>query len=600
MNYASSAPLEFDSTVLAPFKRHASETPAAIAVEDQDGRVTYEQLSTWADAIAAGLIQTGSIENRIVGIYAPRSASTIAAMIGTMQAGAAFVVLDSSLPAERLAYIIQDCDVPVILHPDSVVPSSFSSDSMKLIPVGTPEAASPPMNPPLRPQPVMAVLYTSGSTGRPKGVVLPHQGIASFINWAVKTLSIDSSDRMMFKSPLSFDPFLFECFAPLVAGATVVCVAHGREFDTDHLVQAVLEQGITMADFVPSALRHFIDHRAVNECVSLRVVSCGGESMTGDLVKAFYDKLDAELLNFYGPTEASISVTMWQCRRTGESTNVPIGQPIADIPVYLLGDDLSPVPSGHPGEIYIGGPIALGYLNDPDSTTQRFVSDPFGDTADNRMFRTGDMGSMTDDGAILFLGRKDRQAKFHGVRVELEELESVARSVDNIKDAAVVLGHRFQSSDPVLRCFLTLYDALIPSVQQVKERMHNELPRYMHPNQYYVLERLPLTSSGKVDYRELSGYAAPSDVFRKDTAVGAPASVQNVLRIWSDVLGIDAKDIGLMDTFFGLGGYSLLAATMTNRVRTELRRDISIATIFEAQSLGEFAAQIEMAPSLPQ
>ena len=290
------------------------------------------------------------------------------------------------------------------------------------------------------PENVAYVIYTSGSTGRPKGVMNEHRGIVNRLIWMQEEYRLTPTDRVLQKTPFSFDVSVWEFFWPLQVGASLVLAKPGGHKDSTYLTKLIIDQGITTLHFVPSMLRIFLEEDGVEECNGIKRVICSGEALPYDLQKRFFEKLDTELHNLYGPTEAAVDVTYWACRPNSERNSVPIGYPIANTQMYILDHNLSPVPIGCSGELHIGGiQVARGYLNRPELTAEKFIPDPFSAASNARLYKTGDLARYLPDGSIEYLGRIDFQVKIRGLRVELGEIEVRLAELDAVTKCVVIV-----------------------------------------------------------------------------------------------------------------------------------------------------------------
>jgi amino acid adenylation domain-containing protein len=364
------------------------------------------------------------------------------------------------------------------------------------------------------------VIYTSGSTGRPKGVMVGHRSACNHMMWMADEFQLSESDRVLQKYSVSFDASLAEIFYPIISGASLVIARHGEQYDISYLVELICEHQVTAIDVVPAMLKALIDY-GVEDCTSLRRITCGGESLPPELKQRVYERLPGvELANLYGPTEATITATYYRCGQEQPRRSVPIGKPIANTQVYILDEWLDPVPVGVTGEIHIGGEaVAWGYLNRPELTAEKFMPDPFNKKSGARLYRTGDLARYLDDGSVEYIGRADRQVKLRGFRVELGELESSLKKHAAVKQAAVVFLED-DTGQKRLVAYVALNEARTATISELRAHLKKELPTYMVPAAIVVLEEMPLTAGGKIDRQALpspevagpdsqTGYVAP-------------------------------------------------------------------------------------------
>jgi amino acid adenylation domain-containing protein/FkbM family methyltransferase len=422
----------------------AARTPEAVAVVDGDHQLTYAELNARANQLAHHLRSLGVGPEVLVGICLERSVELVIGLLGILKAGGAYAPLDPGYPMERLAFMLSDMRAPVLLTHEGLLGQlpPFAGRIVCLDRDETVIAAQPDTDPSCRAtaETLAYVIYTSGSTGKPKGAMNTHRGICNRLFWMQEEYRLAADDRVLQKTPVSFDVSVWEFFWPLMAGARLVLARPGGHQDSDYLAQLIAGEQITTLHFVPSMLQVFLEAPGLDRCRSLRRVICSGEALPPALAERFFNRLDAELHNLYGPTEAAVDVTYWPCGREPECRTVPIGRPIANTQIHLLDAYLSPTPVGLPGELYIGGVnVGRGYYNRPDTTAERFLPNPFSASPGARLYRTGDLARYLPGGAIEFLGRIDHQVKLRGMRVELGEIESVLAEHPAVQEAAVVV-----------------------------------------------------------------------------------------------------------------------------------------------------------------
>ncbi|HYO13946.1 MAG TPA: amino acid adenylation domain-containing protein, partial [Thermoanaerobaculia bacterium] len=528
-----------------------------------------------------------------VGVLLERSCELLVTLVGILKAGAAYVPLDPEHPAERLAYQEHDARLRlVVTRRDLAGRLSGEGDRFLFLEPGAPPAGdladAARLALPIDPDSPAYVLYTSGSTGRPKGVMISHRAIVNRLLWMQEALRLSAADRVLQKTPGSFDVSVWELFWPLMTGARLVVARPGGHRDNAYLARLVIEQGITVLHFVPSMLQLFLEEPGVETCRTLRDVVCSGEALPAELARRFAARLGhARLHNLYGPTEAAVDVTSWVCGEGDDRSGVPIGRPIANTRIHLLGPGLLPVPVGVPGELFIGGVnLARGYVGRPDLTAERFLPDPWGGEPGERVYRTGDLARWRDDGAIEFLGRIDHQVKIRGLRIELGEIETALSALPGVREA-VVVAREDKPGDRRLVAYLT-GDA---AADALRRSLRERLPDYMVPAAFVTLAALPLNPNGKVDRKALPApeWQRPQESYR------APRTpVEEILAgIWTELLGLPA--VGIEDDFFALGGHSLLAIQVISRLRSTLGIELPLRNLFEAPMLAELAARVETA-----
>nr|WP_314534438.1 non-ribosomal peptide synthetase [uncultured Pseudomonas sp.] len=542
------------------------------------GSLTFAQLHTQANRLAHYLRDKGVGPDVCVAIAAERSPQLLIGLLAIIKAGGAYVPLDPDYPAERLAYMLKDSGVHLLLTQTALLEQVPSAEGVCVIAMDSLHLDSWPTQPPglhLHGDNLAYVIYTSGSTGQPKGVGNTHAALAERLQWMQATYQLDSTDVLMQKAPISFDVSVWECFWPLITGCQLVLAGPGEHRDPHRIAQLVQEHGVTTLHFVPPLLQLFIDEPLVAECTSLRRLFSGGEALPAELRNRVLAQLPAvQLHNRYGPTETAINVTHWHCRaEDGERS--PIGRPLGNVICRVLDEQLNPVPLGVPGELCIGGiGLARGYLGRAGLTAERFVADQQG----ARLYRTGDRARWNADGVIEYLGRLDQQVKLRGFRVEPEEIEARMLGLDGIAQAVV------QVRDGQLIGYFTAQGSL--DEQQVKTALAAELPEYMVPALLMRLDAMPLSPSGKLDRRAL-----PEPVWQVREHVEPETPLQQqIAGIWREVLGL--PNIGLRDDFFALGGHSLLATQIISRTRQACDVELPLRTLFEASELGAFVEQV--------
>ncbi|WP_054920431.1 non-ribosomal peptide synthetase [Pseudomonas sp. NBRC 111138] len=557
------------------------QTSDATALVWQDGSLTFAQLHTQANRLAHYLRDKGVGPDVCVAIAAERSPQLLIGLLAIIKAGGAYVPLDPDYPAERLAYMLKDSGVQLLLTQTALLPQLPSAEGVCVIAMDSLHLDSWPTQAPglhLHGDNLAYVIYTSGSTGQPKGVGNTHGALAERLQWMQATYQLNETDVLMQKAPISFDVSVWECFWPLIAGCRLVLAGPGEHRDPHRIAQLVQEHGVTTLHFVPPLLQLFIDEPLVAECTSLRRLFSGGEALPAELRNRVLARLPAvQLHNRYGPTETAINVTHWQCAAS-DGERSPIGRPLGNVICRVLDEQLNPLPAGVPGELCIGGiGLARGYLGRAGLTAERFVADPLG-AAGTRLYRTGDRARWNADGVLEYLGRLDQQVKLRGFRVEPEEIEArllaqvgVAQAVVLVRDAQLI---GYYTADTEL------------DEQRVKTALAAELPEYMVPALLMRLDAMPLSPSGKLDRRAL-----PEPVWqtREHVEPHTPLQLQ-IAAIWREVLGLPR--IGLRDDFFALGGHSLLATQIISRTRQACDVELPLRTLFEASELGDFAQQV--------
>ncbi|MBW8873677.1 MAG: non-ribosomal peptide synthase/polyketide synthase [Acidobacteria bacterium] len=572
--------------------RQCRETPDRIAAVEEGGTLTFGALDAQAGRIAGELLLRGIRTDELVGICLDRSLEMLVAILGVLKAGAAYLPLDPDYPRDRLAFMIADARPRLIMTQRSLrhgleshgVPTLVVDEDRSAAPAGElPQAAG------LATADNLAyVIYTSGSTGRPKGVAVSHRAIANRLLWMQRHFPIGEEDGVVLKTAFGFDASIWEIFVPLLAGARVIVARPGGHQDSTYLVRLVREQQATVLQLVPSMLRVVVEESELPECASLRRLFCGGEAFPGELQRRFATRHGAELHNLYGPTEAAIDAAHWTCRPDDAPAVLPLGQPLANVRVYVLSPRLVPVPRGVAGELCIGGRgLARGYLGRPDLTAGRFVPDAQSGRPGERLYRTGDLARQRADGALEFLGRIDQQVKIRGYRVELGEIEASLARHPAVAQAAVAL--RSDERGDRLIAYAVLRGAAVEPAE-LRALLAGSLPEPMVPAVVVVLSALPFLPNGKLDR---SALPEPPDTATAGAGKEAPRNLTEELLvgIWSDVLG--AAGIGIRDSFFDLGGHSISATQMAARVRAAFGVDLTLRAFFDHPTIAEIAATVD-------
>ncbi len=575
------------------FETQVQRTPEAVAVEFEGSQLCYRELNQRANQLAHYLRGMGVGPDTLVGVSMQRSLEMVVALYGVLKAGGAYVPIDPEYPRERVAFMLQDANVAVLLTQARLTGLLPSHNGRVVCVDGEWEriARQDVANPAREAEPghLAYMIYTSGSTGRPKGAMNTHRGICNRLLWMQDQYGLTEADKVLQKTPFSFDVSVWEFFWPLLAGARLVVAEPGGHRDPAYLAKLIGEQGITVLHFVPSMLRTFLEEPGVERCQSLRHVICSGEALPYDLQGQFFRLLPSQLHNLYGPTEAAVDVTHWTCRRDAERKVVPIGYPVVNTQVYILDPHLRPVPIGVPGELHIGGvQVGRGYHMRPELTAEKFIPDPFCGDPETRLYKTGDLCRWLSDGAIEYLGRIDFQVKIRGFRVELGEIESVLRSHCGVREAVVVVR---EEGEKRLVGYVVLAGDPACTIAELRDYLKQKLPDYMVPAAWVALATLPLTPNGKVDRKALP---AP-DAARSTHALGFVApSTETEKRLaswWAEILHVER--IGIHDNFFELGGHSLTATLLISRIRAGLRIDVPLRSLFERPTVAGFSEYLE-------
>ncbi|BAS60155.1 amino acid adenylation domain protein (plasmid) [Leptolyngbya boryana NIES-2135] len=576
------------------FEAQVEQTPDAIALQWNDQHLSYRELNDRANQLASHLQSLGVAPEVLVGICVDRAPEMVIGILGILKAGGAYVPIDPGYPQDRIAFMLEDAQVSILLtqaHLLDTLPAcpatTICLDTLDTIavPLALSSLASPTS--------LAYVIYTSGSTGKPKGVLVEHQAICNRLLWGQTVYQLNGRDRVLQKASFGFDVSIWEIFGALIAGATLVLAPADVPQDSAALVQFIAQHQITVVDFVPSLLQVFLQMEGLETaCRSLRYITCGGEAVSAQLQAQCFARLPhVELHNLYGPTEAAIDATWEVCQPTDQQT-VSIGRPIANTQIYLLDANLKPVPIGVPGELYIGGfGLARGYLNRPELTAERFIPNPFWgdrDQSSARLYKTGDLARWRSDGKIEFLGRIDHQVKIRGFRVELGEVEAALEQHPEIQQAIAVIREDAPNRKQLVAYVVaTLPDAALGSLRSF---LKNKLPDYMLPAAFVQLESLPLTPNGKVDRRHLPAPDRTHLATKTPLVTASHAIEQRLTEIWQQVLGVES--IGIHDNFFELGGDSILSIQVVARANQEGLR-MTPKQLFQHQTIAELAQVVD-------
>ena len=560
--------------------------PDRLIVEYDGRQWSAAELDAAADRVSAAVQQHGS--RAVVGVCMERSFELVAGLLGTLRAGASYLPLDPEDPKGRLGFVLEDAHPDVVLVQEKLR-DRLSSDTACLVVETLPDAR--PDSVQLVGSDLAYVIYTSGSTGKPKGAMNTHAGLLNRLEWMQDLYPIDERDAVVQKTPFTFDVSVWEFFWPLMVGARLVVARPGGHRDPAYLADLIESSRVSAVHFVPSMLRLFLDEpRIAGRCSAVRHLFSSGEALTAELRDAVFERLPSTAFhNLYGPTEAAIDVTHWTCKATDRSEVVPIGFPVPNTAIHIIGDDGRPVGDGEVGELCIGGvQVARGYLNRPELTAERFIADPFG-APGARMYRTGDLARRRPDGAYEFLGRRDHQIKLRGFRVELGEIEAALSADPAIRQAVVVaLGDR--DNVRLIAYVVRANGSPLPR-SAIRARLSEQLPEYMVPAIYVTLDRMPLTTSGKVDRAALPAPTQARPELEQPFVPPRTDLERTIVQLWRSVLELD--EVGVNDRFFELGGTSIQAARIVTAVQAELGEFVYVTTIFEAPTVSEYAKLLQ-------
>jgi amino acid adenylation domain-containing protein len=581
--------------------RQAEQTPGAVALVAGNHQLTYRELDQRSNQLAAYLQKHGVGPEAPVGLCLEPSCEMVVGILGVLKAGGACVPLDPSYPAERLAHVLADAGLEMLLSQESLR-SQLPPGGDEILHLDTDWAcvereSSDPVRIEITPESLAYVIYTSGSTGKPKGVQITHGNLVHSTYARSSYYGANACGRFLLLSSFAFDSSLAGIFGSLCNGDTLVLTPGPLQSSLSGLAQLVAQHGISHLLCVPSLYNLLLEQAKPGQLAGLKVAIVAGESCPAELVERHYEMLpQATLFNEYGPTEASVWSTVYKCEPEKNRELVPIGSPIANVKVYVLDPHLNPLPIGARGELHIGGPgVVRGYLHQPAETAERFIPDPFSELPSARLYKTGDLVRYLPDGNLELLGRLDHQVKIRGFRIELEEIEAVIAQYKGV--ALAVVGLREEgTAEPTLVGYVVPIDASDFDAEKLRDFLSQKLPSAMIPSVFVAIDTLPLTPNGKVDRRVLlasSPTVPASPVVRPGNALES-----DLVEIWEAVL--DRRGISVTENFFDLGGHSLLVAKLLLRIEQRFEKRLSMAHVFQAPTIRRLATLLDGQGEVPR
>jgi len=579
------------------FEEQVSKTPTKIAAVFEDKLISYKELNQKANQLAHYLRAQGVKRNHLIGISLDRSLEMVVCILGILKSGAAYLPLDPNYPDDRISYMLIDSQSNLLIidkksikkkphgYPGKVIEINSVLDLNNLS-IENPQIIGEPSD-------LAYVIYTSGTTGKPKGVAIPHHAVCNHMLWMQKEYTFQDIDVFLQKTPFSFDASVWEFFMPLFVGGKLVIAPNDAHASPMQMIRLVRENKVSILQLVPSMLKELVSTQEFDTCTSLKHVFCGGEALLPQTINAFFKHnfSGAKLHNLYGPTEATIDTTALTCTARDTKGDVSrIGKPIMNAKVYVLDAKMQPVPVGIMGELYISGDgLAHGYLNNPELTAQKFISNPFGNNKNDRLYKTGDLVKWDSTGTIEYHGRCDSQVKIRGFRIEVNEIESHLERIPSIHQC-VVTPERNPDDSMSLSAYIVLEKNSQISAADIRSMLKKSIPEYMIPARFFVVEKLLITPSGKVDrtilpapYRQLSSdahYVEPNNDIEK-----------SLRTIWCSVLKVE--NIGINDDFFDLGGNSLSAMNIISLVQEHFAITLSIRKLFDFPTIHLLAKELE-------
>jgi amino acid adenylation domain-containing protein len=593
---ATEAEYPRDSRLHDLVEQQAQRTPRALAVTMGDQQITYQQLNQRGNQFAHYLQKRGVGPETLVGIFLDRSIEMVVALLGVLKAGGAYVPLDPAYPSDRIGFILQDANIPLLITQQSLLPVLPASPATIIDINAAQEHISTESQSSPRTEAVQDglayVLYTSGSTGKPKGVQITHQNVVNFLFSMQREPGLRASDSLLAVTTLSFDIAGLELYLPLITGAKIVLASRAEAADGRRLLDLMQRRKPTVMQATPATWRMLIE-AGWKGSPKLKIL-CGGEALPGDLTAQLLPRC-AELWNMYGPTETTIWSSVYRVQSSAATAS--IGKPIANTTFYVLDSHMQPVPTGVAGELYIGGEgVARGYFCRPELTAQKFVDDPFAATTGARLYRTGDLAKYLPDGNVQYLGRTDFQVKIRGFRIELGEIESVLAKHTAVQQA-IVAAREDSPGDKRLVAYVVTKTGQHLNITEGRAYLKQTLPDYMLPSALVELDALPLTPNGKVDRKGL-----PKPDFQPATSVvivpARDATEAKVLQAWKAILSTEA--IGVTDNFFDLGGHSLMAVRLLDEIKKLTGVEIPLTALFQGATVEHLAGIVRGTTTVPQ
>jgi amino acid adenylation domain-containing protein/thioester reductase-like protein len=600
-NQTTKKDVSIDLCIHELFVAQVERTPDNIAIIFEHETITYKQLNERANQLTDYLRSLGVKPEVLVGLCFKRSIDMIVGILGILKAGGAYIPLDPDYPQERLSMMLNDAQVSVLLTQKQLIPqlpthtarvlcfddTNWQTSSESIINVAN---ITQPSN-------LAYVIYTSGSTGKPKGVAIEHRSLVNFVQAAVAEYEIAPQDRILQFASLSFDAACEEIFPTLVQGATLVLRTDEMIATIPKFLEQCNQNSISVLD-LPTAFWHLLmAELSTSELTlpaSVRLVIIGGEKVLPDKVNTWRQRVTGvRLVNSYGPTETTVVATVCELAETEELVNneLTIGRPISNVQTYILDAHLQPVPIGIPGELYIGGAgLARGYLHQFQSTAAKFIAHPDSRKSSDRLYKTGDLVRYRQDGQIEFLGRIDNQVKLRGFRIELGEIEALLGNHPDIKESVVVV-REYQPGQQQLVAYIVPKAVNYAGVKShdIKQFLQNNLPSYMIPSVFMILESLPLTPNGKIDHKALP--QPEHQETRKDFVSPHTATQITLAQIFSQVLNV--QQVGINDNFFELGGNSLLTTKLILKINTVFGVDLPLRILFASPNVASLATSLD-------
>ncbi|WP_265445534.1 non-ribosomal peptide synthetase [Acetivibrio straminisolvens] len=571
------------------FEEQVKKKPHRVAVRDKERCLTYAELNSSANRLANYLISKGVGPEIVVGVYLDRTVNMLIALLGIHKAGGAYLPMDPIFPKDRLMYMQEDAKVEIILS-ESALEGTLPQKDFQVICLdreGKTISQYSDENPETKNngENLAYLIYTSGSTGKPKGVQIEHHALINFLLSMADKTGIKEDGTLLAVTTLSFDIAGLEMFMPLVSGAGIVIAGRDEVIDGRKLIELLDENFVSIMQATPATWRLMIEEGW--EGNKGLTVLCGGEALSKELAKQLLDRCGT-LLNVYGPTETTIWSTIAKVEH--DTDKITIGKPIANTQVYVLDENMNPVPAGIPGELYIGGDgLARGYLNQPHLTEEKFIKDPFRNKDGARLYKTGDMVKFLSDGNLEFIGRNDHQVKIRGFRIELGEIENLLNGFDNVRQSVVVAKEIAPGEKSLVAYIIPTDEKAALSSDALRKKLKERLPDYMVPAAFVMMDSFSMTPNGKIDRKALPMPENLRPQLKNEYMAPRSEIEKTIVSIWQEVLKLE--HIGINDNFFDLGGHSLLLAQVRSKISAALKKEITMIDLFRyptIKTLSEF------------
>jgi amino acid adenylation domain-containing protein len=578
-------------------EEQVSQNPESIAATFNGLSMSYDELNKKSNKLANYLVAQGAMSNEIVGVYIHRSLEMLISILAVLKSGAAYLPLDPHYPDKRINYMLNNSRSKFLLTHRTTIKKRLKGYDGLIIDVGEILCGEPLscQNQQINgdASDLAYVIYTSGTTGTPKGVAISHKAVCNHMAWMKNAYDFHEHDVFLLKTPFSFDASVWEIFMPLLVGGKIVIAPDDAHASPEELIQIVRKNSVSILQLVPSMLRELTLTQGFSTCTSLRHLFCGGEVLLPETIHAFFEHnpVNTKLHNLYGPTEATIDAITLTCTATDATNTVSrIGRPISNINVYVLDDKMQLVPTGILGELYLSGDcLAQGYLNNPKLTLQKFLNHPFSTRTDEKVYKTGDLVKWQDNGIIEYHGRRDSQVKIRGFRIEISEIESCLEKIPFVYQC-IVKHESGEDGSLFLSAYMVLIENTQISATEIRSALKKDIPDYMIPSRFFVVDKLLTTPNGKIDRKSV---LYPSrQLYLHDEHVAPNNATESTLHdIWCSVL--KKEHLGVYDDFFALGGHSLSAMQIIARIRDYFLTNLTIRMLFDFPTISSLSKEIE-------